>query len=153
MLIRIENGSLTGYPVDYYNFRKLFPSVSFPRYLTPADVEPFDFRLYEYSQIPEDLERYEKTVEGIPTEAENGIYYQKWLIVDMSDEERADKDAKKCQDMRDERSGRLMQTDWTQIADANVDASEWQGYRQSLRDVPSQSGFPWEISWPEPPSV
>ena len=153
MLIRIENGSPTGHPVDDYNFRTLFPSVSFPRYLTPADVEPFEFGLYEFSQIPNDPERYEKLVEGTPTQAENGIYYQKWLKVAMTDEERAAADAAQSRDIRLQRNGRLIESDWTQIADSGVDATTWHAYRQSLRDLPSQPGFPWEVSWPEPPSA
>ena len=152
MLIRIENGSPTGYPVDDYNFRTLFPSVSFPRYLTPEDVEPFEFGLYEYSQMPDDLERYEKLVEGIPSQAENGIYYQKWLKIAMSDEERSEADAIRAENVRADRNMRLALCDWTQLADSSVVASTWQGYRQDLRDVPTQSGFPWEVSWPEQPS-
>lgn len=151
MLIRIENGSPTGNPVDDYNFRTLFPSVSFPRYLTPEDVEPFEFGLFEYSQVPDDLERYEKLVEGIPSQADNGIYYQKWLKIAMSDEERSEADIARAEAARHERDFYLSFSDWTQLPDATVDASTWQVYRQSLRDVPSQSGFPWEVSWPQRP--
>ncbi|MGP3699184.1 tail fiber assembly protein [Rhodobacter sp. NSM] len=41
--------------------------------------------------------------------------------------------------------------DWTQVADAPVDREAWAGYRQALRDVPQQAGFPAVIAWPEPP--
>jgi hypothetical protein len=27
----------------------------------------------------------------------------------------------------------------------------WAEYRQELRDITSQPGFPWEIGWPEMP--
>jgi hypothetical protein len=27
----------------------------------------------------------------------------------------------------------------------------WATYRQALRDVPSQAGFPWEVQWPTQP--
>jgi hypothetical protein len=29
---------------------------------------------------------------------------------------------------------------------------EWAVYRQALRDIPEQPGFPWEVEWPVPPS-
>lgn len=42
----------------------------------------------------------------------------------------------------------LTESDWTQVADAPVDQSAWAAYRQALRDVPSQEGFPASIAWP-----
>ncbi|WP_412841983.1 phage tail assembly chaperone, partial [Cereibacter johrii] len=33
------------------------------------------------------------------------------------------------------------------------DAAAWTAYRQALRDVPEQPGFPAEIAWPEPPAA
>jgi hypothetical protein len=30
---------------------------------------------------------------------------------------------------------------------------EWANYRQALRDLPTQAGFPWEVSWPTKPQV
>jgi len=35
------------------------------------------------------------------------------------------------------------------VADASVDKTVWATYRQALRDIPTQSGFPWEITWPD----
>lgn len=52
---------------------------------------------------------------------------------------------------RAQRNALLADCDWTQLADAPVDAAVWATYRQALRDVPAQSGFPTEISWPIPP--
>ena len=52
---------------------------------------------------------------------------------------------------RDERNQKLAACDWTQVNDAPVDQEAWATYRQALRDVPSQEGFPLSIEWPEPP--
>jgi len=52
---------------------------------------------------------------------------------------------------RAERDRLLAACDWTQVADAPVDASAWAAYRQALRDVPQQSGFPENIVWPVSP--
>ena len=54
--------------------------------------------------------------------------------------------------MRSERDALLAKSDWTQVADAPVDAEAWAVYRQALRDVPQQSGFPGDIEWPTPPA-
>lgn len=52
---------------------------------------------------------------------------------------------------RAERDRRLAACDWTQVADAPVDRAAWAAYRQALRDVPDQPGFPDAIVWPEEP--
>lgn len=45
----------------------------------------------------------------------------------------------------------LTESDWTQVADAPVDQAAWATYRQSLRAVPEQAGFPNTITWPTEP--
>ena len=52
---------------------------------------------------------------------------------------------------RNKRDALLSQSDWTQIADAPVDQAAWATYRQALRDVPEQEGFPENVIWPTPP--
>lgn len=55
--------------------------------------------------------------------------------------------------VRRDRSGRLKRTDWTQQPDVpEATRTLWQPYRQALRDVPTQAGFPYEITWPTPPA-
>jgi hypothetical protein len=52
---------------------------------------------------------------------------------------------------RTQRDALLSQSDWTQVPDAPVDQAAWAQYRQALRDVPQQSGFPGDITWPVKP--
>jgi hypothetical protein len=52
---------------------------------------------------------------------------------------------------RSERDILLSASDWTQVADAPVDQAAWATYRQSLRDIPQQAGFPSNIMWPSKP--
>jgi len=52
---------------------------------------------------------------------------------------------------RSQRDALLSKSDWTQVSDAPVDQSAWAEYRQALRDVPQQAGFPTEITWPQIP--
>lgn len=55
---------------------------------------------------------------------------------------------------RQKRNVLLAGSDWTQVGDAPL-ATEaraaWATYRQALRDVPEQSGFPADIAWPNAP--
>ena len=53
--------------------------------------------------------------------------------------------------VRGERDRLLANSDWTQVPDAPVDSTAWADYRQALRDVPQQAGFPNDVTWPEQP--
>lgn len=66
-------------------------------------------------------------------------------------EYKAMKDAEQAKSVRADRTKRLADSDWTQIADSTADKQAWAGYRQALRDITSQAGFPWTIDWPEQP--
>ena len=53
-----------------------------------------------------------------------------------------------------QRSFLLFQSDWTQLPDNQLTQTEinlWREYRQQLRDITLQSGFPTEITWPMAP--
>jgi hypothetical protein len=53
--------------------------------------------------------------------------------------------------VRNKRNSLLRQSDWTQLVDVNLTEQEkaaWQVYRQALRDVTAQSGFPENVEWP-----
>lgn len=50
--------------------------------------------------------------------------------------------------VREQRNAFLSASDWTQVADAPVDQTAWAEYRQALRDVPKQEGFPANVIWP-----
>jgi hypothetical protein len=53
--------------------------------------------------------------------------------------------------IRQERNTLLSDCDWTQVSDAPVNQVAWQTYRQALRDVTSQEGFPYDVTWPTKP--
>lgn len=58
-----------------------------------------------------------------------------------------------AEEIRTERDRLLIFSDWTQVADAPVDQGAWAVYRQELRDIPQQAGFPENVIWPTTPSV
>ena len=64
---------------------------------------------------------------------------------------KATKDAEQAKSVRATRGEKLADSDWTQVADAPVDKAVWATYRQALRDITAQSGFPWTITWPDAP--
>jgi hypothetical protein len=64
---------------------------------------------------------------------------------------KATKDAEQSASVRTSRNDKLAACDWTQIADSTADKPVWATYRQALRDVTVQEGFPWNVTWPEAP--
>lgn len=59
-------------------------------------------------------------------------------------------DDRKAEEVRRERDKKLAATDWRASVDLTL-STEWANYRQALRDVPSQAGFPNTITWPSEP--
>jgi hypothetical protein len=48
----------------------------------------------------------------------------------------------------------LYASDWTQIPNNPLTVEQqqaWASYRQALRDIPAQSGYPFNVIWPTPP--
>jgi hypothetical protein len=63
---------------------------------------------------------------------------------------KAAKDAERAKSVRTTRDAKLAETDWRFRSDMTP-AQEWKDYCQALRDVPTQTGFPWEVIWPDAP--
>jgi hypothetical protein len=55
-----------------------------------------------------------------------------------------------AQYLRMERNALLAETDWWAVADRTMTQAETD-YRQALRDVPAQAGFPDNVTWPTKP--
>ena len=53
--------------------------------------------------------------------------------------------------VRAKRNKLLAESDWTQVADAPVNQAAWATYRQALRDITEQDGFPLSVTYPESP--
>ena len=53
--------------------------------------------------------------------------------------------------VREERNALLAETDYLALSDVTM-SSAWATYRQNLRDIPAQSGFPNSVTYPTKPS-
>ena len=76
-----------------------------------------------------------------------------WLLRERTAEELALDEARIADAIRKHRNNLLIESDWTQVLDAPVDQLAWKTYRQALRDITAQEGFPHVIIWPEPPTL
>lgn len=81
------------------------------------------------------------------------------VLMDMDEDDiaqyefmRAEIEAQKGTFERNHRNALLATTDWTQLPDVpEAIRDAYTAYRQALRDVPAQEGFPNDIVWPELP--
>ena len=166
MQVRIRESSAVMYEGE---FRALHPNTSMPQQLSEELLNEFGAdvvfegpqatggTVYQYSQR-----------DGV--EQLDGKWYTKYILgpvfTDTTDDTgnvtpaadneaayKAAKDADQAKSVRASRDDKLKDCDWTQVADAPVDKATWATYRQALRNVPTQAGFPWTITWPDAPYI
>jgi hypothetical protein len=154
----------TGAVVTDGEFRAAFPSTGFPIHITEQTYNEFGYdvvlegpqasggTVYQYS-VPAGVEQidgkwYTKHILGpVFTDGETTAAQQEAAYKAQKDEEQA-------KNVRTQRTEKLRDCDWTQLDDtpmSNTQKADWAEYRQALRDVPNQAGFPFDIEWPVQP--
>ena len=106
----------------------------------------------EYADAP-DYDPYTQALPEPTLAIEEG-----WCMVSWGDPvDRTDIDLTALGDIRRATRDRLLTAcDWTQLPDSPLDETAkaaWATYRQALRDVPAQDGFPLTVNWPEAPEA
>jgi len=88
--------------------------------------------------------------DAVPKLIDN-VWVLGWTINPLNTEEQTAKTTAQAKSVRASRNEKLKECDWTQVIDSPVDQTVWATYRQALRDVTAQEGFPWTITWPTQP--
>lgn len=139
-LLRIVDGQPQQYSVDA--LRRDTPGVSFPA--EPSESLLASYDVYPYETVPQPPVGDAQRVMDGGFEQVGGVWVKVWTVEDLP---LADAEAH----IRNIRDSKLSSSDWTQVADAPVDQAAWATYRQALRDVPQQAGFPFSVTWPQEP--
>jgi len=150
MYVLAPNHVVQQFPYTLIELRLDNPSVSFPQDLSVEDLAPW----HVYPVTPIDEPHYDYATQNclmVNPVLRAGQWVQQWSVTPATPAEIAERSQRKSADVRDERNKRLADCDWTQLPDAPVDHAEWAIYRQALRDVSSQPGFPWDVQWPSQP--
>lgn len=142
MEIRIRESGQVMYESE---FRALFPNTSFPQ-LTAEILDSYDADVVLEGPQAQPT-RYQIAFRDGVQEID-GKWFTKYSVSDLDADGIAAKDAEQAKSVRAERNRLIAECDWTQLADAPVDNLAWAVYRQELRDLPLQAGFPWEIKYP-----
>jgi hypothetical protein len=145
------NTATGAYPLSANDVRADFLNTSFP-----DDAAGFEVAIARSGYLPvqpvpaPEVDYTQNVTEGGP-EPVDGMWRQSWLVSDASAEEIAERLQSKEAEVRQQRNELLSACDWTQLPDSPADHEVWATYRQELRDVTAQEGFPWDVVWPEMP--
>ena len=143
--------------------RKLNPNVSLPKVWNSNVYDTLGIDPVFETPKPDTTGDYKVVVRDGAEQDANNNWVQKWVERDMFSETTEDGvtttkaeheaayqarfDAEAAANVRSQRDQKLKDTDWMGMSDVTM-STEWATYRQALRDIPSQAGFPNTITWP-----
>jgi hypothetical protein len=151
--------------------RRSMPNTSLPRVWTSSICDSLGIDPVLAAPAPETSGEYKVVSRNGVVQDALGNWVFAWVERDMfadyvdedgvtvtkaSQEEAytARKDAEAATAARATRDGLIASCDWMAIKafeGGTTVSTEWATYRQALRDVTDQAGFPNEITWPEKP--
>lgn len=143
MIIKIVDGSPVQY--SYWHLKQEIPNLVIPEVVEDSHYEEWGVLPCEVDPVP-DFDKFSHTCGyGDFYQTDDGAWHCAWSISRMPEEIAV-------RNTREERNRLLQESDWTQLADAPVDSAAWAEYRQQLRDLPQQQGFPYSVVWPTEPT-
>jgi hypothetical protein len=145
----IKDGQVVKYPYGDSDLRRDNPNVSFPKNISDEIFSAYGVERVFFATRPE-VTYAQELKEGDPV-LKDGRWNQTFTVVDLAEEEVAGRTAQRAEEVRAERNQKISESDWTQLPDAPVNKEAWATYRQALRDIPQQAGFPWNVVWPIKP--
>jgi len=144
-------GAVKQYPYSIEQLKKANPATSFPKNPSDTLLASFGVERVFFSTQPS-LTDTQVLEEGSPVfNTVDQRWIQVWTVRDMTPEEISSREEGQASSVRGQRDSLLVQSDWTQVADAPVNKAAWAAYRQALRDISTQPDFPWTVTWPEQP--
>lgn len=150
----IPIGLVESPPILYSNFKAINPNTQFSDKANSLELQPFGYGVFEWAFKPIDLP-YNKSVDekGL-TKNENGVWKPTFIIRDATEQELNEKKLMLSDIIKEERVRRLIRTDFFDRTDSplsEIKKEEYRIYRQALRDITTQSGFPFNTQWPDLP--
>jgi len=147
--------------------RKLNPNVSLPKVWNSNVYDTLGIDPVFETPKPETTGDYKVVVRDGAEQDANSNWVQKWVERDMFSDTTEDGvtttkaeheaayqarlDTAAAANVRSQRDQKLKDTDWMGLSDVTMSA-EWATYRQSLRDITAQDGFPHSVTWPTEPA-
>lgn len=148
------NQTVHTFPYSVRQLRRDNPNVSFPS--NPSDSTLASWNVFPVAdRLQPSFDRATENCSQVNPTFENGEWVTTWQVTTVDTDEIAERLTDESEIVREDRNQRLADSDWTQFNDSpltTADKTAWATYRQQLRDVTAQSGFPWNVTWPSIPS-
>lgn len=146
--IKITSGQQEPYSIG--KLRKDNPNVSFPKVVPDHILNAYGV----YSVVTADQPSFDQVTQvctrnDVATDVAGQWTYE-WTVRYKTAEEMQGYVDSLSREVRSARDTLLAETDWSANTDV-VMSDEMKAYRQALRDVPQQAGFPDTIDWPVKP--
>lgn len=151
MHVKITNGQIDQYPYTVGNLRRDNPQTSFPKRIPDEMLAEWGVYPVNPTPAPPYDQRTQQLEQNGQPHLEQDQWFLGWTVKDKTAEEVQQYDDNVAASVRNQRNALLTASDWTQVADAPVDQVAWAEYRQALRDVTTQEGFPHNVVWPVKP--
>ena len=142
------DGTLEQYPYTLTDLRCENKNTSWPQNI--SDELAVEFGVFLVLPAPQPTDRYDINLER-SAKKQGANWVEQWIETPATPEQIAERTNAKEAEVRQQRNQLLNACDWTQLPDAPVPPAPWATYRQQLRDVTAQPGFPWEVVWPVAP--
>ena len=142
MYAKINGTEIEQYPYTLNDLRREHPNVSFPAEITDAMKEKYGIADVNENAKPS-FDPLTENIAEAPMTIVDGVVQINYIKKAFSEEEQAF-------NVRSQRNSNLRGSDWMALNDVTM-PEKWKTYRQALRDIPEQSGFPSNVAWPEPP--
>jgi len=150
MYLLAPNQTVEIFPYSIGALRRDNPNTSFPA--NPSDKTLADWNVFPVvEQSPPEYNPANQNLNQLNPTLVDGEWLQTWQVAAASADEIIERTAAKEAEVRQQRNELLSACDWTQLPDAPVDRTAWATYRQELRDITAQAGFPWNVQWPVAP--
>jgi hypothetical protein len=151
MHVKVTDGAVEAFPYGLRELMRDNPNTSFPEGVGDEFLVQYGIYPVTPAEIPQPFDNVNQNCAVANPVLVDGTWTQSWLITEASDAEKAQRLGDLAQNARANRDNLLQMSDWTQVADTPVDKAPWAAYRQELRDITTQSGFPRTIVWPVSP--
>ena len=150
MYVKITNGNVDTYPYSVGQLRRDNPNTSFPKQVSAEVLSSYGVETVVVADEPSFTQRTQVLSQDTQPSLVGGVWTLGWTVTDKTTEEVAEWDANEEMRIRLERDSLLSQTDWWCLSDRTPTQAQLD-YRQALRDVTDQAGFPHDIIWPTKP--
>lgn len=143
LLVKTANGQVEQFPYTLGDLRRDNPQTSFPKKIADAMLASYGIFGVTTDPQPEHDPLVQTVVRDAVPRFDGGVWRVGYAVTNRPQDQAE-------QAVRNQRDRLLSDSDWRALSD-NTLSPAWASYRQALRDITAQEGFPYSVTWPTKP--